>query len=322
LFNIAASTNSRPNHGIFPNVSTCASAQTHGFRNVLDLSFTSIHEQRVACSILRVIPCDNLHTLRTLLGAGYADIPEMKVPLPPSTLSVRANAFVRWSALLLGDPCGLCRWRVCLFAMLATMLTLGLSIPLMRSLEGPGTLVLFMLPITCSAYAGGLRAGLLATALTVFLASCFSLPPMRWAASPSHWELFLVALAGLVISGSNEALHRARCRAVLAGREQQGTLSALRESEEKFRHLADNIHDALWIASPDLNTIHFTSAGYEAIWRRTPASLHAYSQEWVDTILRGSRGRPGRFPHAHGRRAKGQCRISDRPARWLGAPGA
>ncbi|MEY2538520.1 MAG: hypothetical protein QOG67_2260 [Verrucomicrobiota bacterium] len=59
----------------------------------------------------------------------------------------------------------------------------------------------------------------------------------------------------------------------------------LRESEEKFRQLADNISDAFWIASPDLRTIYYASAGYELIWGRSTESLYADPQQRVDTIV-------------------------------------
>jgi len=60
---------------------------------------------------------------------------------------------------------------------------------------------------------------------------------------------------------------------------------ALRDSEEKFRQLADNITDAFWICSPDLKILHYISAGYEKIWGRTPESLYAHPRDWVDAVL-------------------------------------
>ncbi|MEP7016285.1 MAG: PAS domain S-box protein, partial [Verrucomicrobiota bacterium] len=60
---------------------------------------------------------------------------------------------------------------------------------------------------------------------------------------------------------------------------------SLRETEEKFRQLADNISDAFWIASPDLKTIHYASAGYELIWGRSTESLYADPHQWLNTIL-------------------------------------
>ena len=65
----------------------------------------------------------------------------------------------------------------------------------------------------------------------------------------------------------------------------------LRESEEKFRQLADNITDVFWITSPDLGKIHYISAGYKLIWGRSPESLYANPHEWVEAIVPEERER-------------------------------
>jgi two-component system, cell cycle sensor histidine kinase and response regulator CckA len=59
----------------------------------------------------------------------------------------------------------------------------------------------------------------------------------------------------------------------------------LRESEEKFRQLAENITDVFWMTSPDLKTIHYISPGYELIWGRSTESLYRDPHQWVDAIL-------------------------------------
>src|SRR5580700_4962615 len=40
----------------------------------------------------------------------------------------------------------------------------------------------------------------------------------------------------------------------------------LRESNEKFHQLADNITDVFWIRSPDLSVVHYVSPAFERIW--------------------------------------------------------
>jgi two-component system cell cycle sensor histidine kinase/response regulator CckA len=59
----------------------------------------------------------------------------------------------------------------------------------------------------------------------------------------------------------------------------------LRESEEKFRQLADNISDVFWIASPDLQTMHYVSIGYQRVLGRSLDSLYANPQQWADAIV-------------------------------------
>jgi two-component system cell cycle sensor histidine kinase/response regulator CckA len=65
----------------------------------------------------------------------------------------------------------------------------------------------------------------------------------------------------------------------------------LRQSEEKFRQLADNITDVFWMTSPDLKTMHYVSAGYELIWGRSAESLFADPHQWFNAILPEERQR-------------------------------
>jgi PAS domain S-box-containing protein len=67
--------------------------------------------------------------------------------------------------------------------------------------------------------------------------------------------------------------------------------NSLRESNEKFHQLADNITDAFWIRSPDLSEVHYLSPAFERIWGRTTASLYANPHEWVDFIAAEDRER-------------------------------
>ncbi len=67
--------------------------------------------------------------------------------------------------------------------------------------------------------------------------------------------------------------------------------SAVRESEAKFRQLADNITDAFWIRSADMKTLHYLSAGYEKIWGRPIGDMHANPHNWAEAILPEDRER-------------------------------
>src|SRR5579862_9278090 len=57
--------------------------------------------------------------------------------------------------------------------------------------------------------------------------------------------------------------------------EHQRAEESLRESEEKFRQLAEYITDVFWMTSPDLGKIHYVSPAYEQIWGRSVASAYA-----------------------------------------------
>jgi diguanylate cyclase (GGDEF)-like protein/PAS domain S-box-containing protein len=73
--------------------------------------------------------------------------------------------------------------------------------------------------------------------------------------------------------------------------ERKRTENALRESNEKFQVLADNITDAFWIRSPDMLDIQYLSPAFERIWGRSVESLCAKPSSWVDLIFPEDRGR-------------------------------
>jgi PAS domain S-box-containing protein len=60
--------------------------------------------------------------------------------------------------------------------------------------------------------------------------------------------------------------------------------SALRQSEEQFRQLAENIGEVFWIAGSNRSQLIYVSPAYELIWGRSCASLYANSQTWIESI--------------------------------------
>ncbi len=49
---------------------------------------------------------------------------------------------------------------------------------------------------------------------------------------------------------------------------------ALRSSEEKFRQLAENIHEVFWMMTPSADEILYVSPAYEQVWGRSRDSLY------------------------------------------------
>ena len=142
-------------------------------------------------------------------------------------------------------------WQACVFATAVTAATLALRLALDAPLGGQPTLVIFTVPIMLSAYAGGLYPGLLATGLSYLAASYYLLPPIHSfavASGAERWQQFFVALAGVVISASNAALHRARRQADRATGEHQQAEMALRESESRYHTLFERAPDGIVVA--------------------------------------------------------------------------
>jgi PAS domain S-box-containing protein len=62
---------------------------------------------------------------------------------------------------------------------------------------------------------------------------------------------------------------------------------ALRSSEEKFRQLAENIHEVFWITTPGGSEMLYISPAYEQVWGRTCESLLRNPKSWGESIHPG-----------------------------------
>jgi two-component system, cell cycle sensor histidine kinase and response regulator CckA len=67
--------------------------------------------------------------------------------------------------------------------------------------------------------------------------------------------------------------------------------AALRESEERFRQLAEYINDVFWVTSPHKERMEYVSPAYEKIWGRPLSTLYADPSTWIDAILPEDRPR-------------------------------
>lgn len=59
---------------------------------------------------------------------------------------------------------------------------------------------------------------------------------------------------------------------------------ALRESEERFRQIAENIDDVFWISDCDPNRVFYVSPAYERIWGRSCESIYSDLESWKDAL--------------------------------------
>jgi PAS domain S-box-containing protein len=60
---------------------------------------------------------------------------------------------------------------------------------------------------------------------------------------------------------------------------------ALRESEERFRQITENIREVFWIISPDWMEVLYVSPTYESVWGRPCDSLYEQPRSWLDAVV-------------------------------------
>jgi PAS domain S-box-containing protein len=100
---------------------------------------------------------------------------------------------------------------------------------------------------------------------------------------------------------------------------------ALRDSEERFRQMAENIADVFWLASPVESQILYISPAYEQIWGRSREDLYVDPRSWLDTIY--PEDRPivlaSIAKQLHGESTSTEYRIiqPDGTVRWIWARG-
>jgi PAS domain S-box-containing protein len=73
--------------------------------------------------------------------------------------------------------------------------------------------------------------------------------------------------------------------------ERQQAEAALRESEERFRQMAENMQEVFWMKSIHDERILYVSSSYEEVWGRTCESLYAVSRSFLDAIHPDDRDR-------------------------------
>lgn len=61
-------------------------------------------------------------------------------------------------------------------------------------------------------------------------------------------------------------------------------IEALRDSEERFRHLVENLNEVFWLMDIESQAVIYVSPSYEKVWGKSCESLYENSQSWLSVI--------------------------------------
>ncbi len=175
------------------------------------------------------------------------------------------------------------RWGLGI-ASLAVATSVLVRVDVLGALGTSSTYVTFFPSVAIAAFAGGLPAGALATALAALAVSLYIAPPIAVA----DWLGLAIFLLGCALTiGITEAMHRARARALQA-EEQARITGALRESEERFRTLVEQAPDGIFVGSAEGRYVDVNSAACRMLGYSREEILHLGIADLVaaDEVLR------------------------------------
>jgi PAS domain S-box-containing protein len=96
---------------------------------------------------------------------------------------------------------------------------------------------------------------------------------------------------------------------------------ALRESEERFRQLAENIDDVFWMLDPQDNRMLYVSPAYRTLWGRDPAGVAPGARHWSEGVHPDDAGQVAQAWQAlaHDVRYEQEYRVArpDGSMRWV-----
>ncbi len=104
----------------------------------------------------------------------------------------------------------------------------------------------------------------------------------------SDWNSVIATVDITARKRAEAALQQARDELEMRVQERTAELNLavelLRTSEQRFRQMAENIHEVFWMADVDLRQLHYISPAFEEVWGRTCQSLYEDPPLFVQTI--------------------------------------
>jgi len=61
-------------------------------------------------------------------------------------------------------------------------------------------------------------------------------------------------------------------------------ITALSESESRFRQIADHLHEVIWLGAPDLSERYYVNPAYERVWGRSIESFYARPRSPIEAV--------------------------------------
>ena len=174
----------------------------------------------------------------------------------------------------------------------ATVASLLVRWPLWPVLGDAVPTMTFFPAVMIAAYLGGLWPGVLATVLSAAAANYFitrEIPFVHFSDVNDVAATILFVLVGTMISALCESLHRVRHHMVTL--ERRRAEEAMRETEERFRQLVENIHEVFWMTDVQNKRMLYVSPGYEQITGQTCQSVYERPESRLETIHPEDRGR-------------------------------
>jgi PAS domain S-box-containing protein len=166
----------------------------------------------------------------------------------------------------------------------------------------------FYIAVALAEFLCGLGPALVVLFLGLFASLWFIVPPRDTIVIRGLGDAVEILLY-FFVSGTivflMERLQNARLEAAanaLLARQKQAELEAdiaarlkaeeaLQESEQRFRSLAENLQDAVWLMSPDFKSVWYVNPAYDRIWGRSTGTLSADAFDWMRSIHAEDRSR-------------------------------